>query len=142
MIMRIMLIMSIMIMVIILIVLIKNKYIMVIMHIMLIILRIQVRIDLGLADHVWQNKRIVFTAIAQEVDGLGAQFCPAMCDGWLKYIKDTYAARQAGNRPIHWTGEDGCGRLRMICCFCSSSLRMMTCCFFAASGNHGGRFPQ
>ncbi len=46
---------------------------------------IQVRIDLGLADHVWQNKR---TAIAQEVDGL------AMRAGWLKYLKDTYAAQQ------------------------------------------------
>ncbi len=44
------------------------------------------------ADHVWQNKH---TAIAQEVDGLGAQFRPAMRDGWLKYIKDTYAAEQA-----------------------------------------------
>ncbi len=66
---------------------------MVIMHIMLIILWIQVRIDLGLADHVWQKKR---TAIAQEVDGwLGAQFRPAMRDGWHKYIKDKYAARQA-----------------------------------------------
>jgi hypothetical protein len=41
---------------------------------------------------VWQNKH---TAIAQEVDGLGAQFRPAMRDGWLKYIKDTYAAEQA-----------------------------------------------
>jgi hypothetical protein len=47
---------------------------------------------LGLADHVWQNKR---TAIAQEVDGLGAQFRPAMRDGWCKYIKDTNAAEQA-----------------------------------------------
>jgi hypothetical protein len=59
---------------------------------MLIILWIQVHIDLGLADHVWQNKR---TAIAQEVDGLSAHFRPAMRDGWLKYIKDTYAAEQA-----------------------------------------------
>ncbi len=66
--------------------------IMVIVHIMLIILRIQVRIDLDLADHVWQNRR---TTIAQEVDGLGAQFCPAIRDDWLKYIKDSYAARQA-----------------------------------------------
>ncbi len=66
--------------------------IMVIMHIMLIISWIQVRIDLGLADHVWQNKG---TAITQEVDGLGAQFRQSMRDGWLKYIKDTYAAQQA-----------------------------------------------
>jgi hypothetical protein len=39
--------------------------IIVIMHIILIILLFQVRIDLGLADHVWQNKR---AAIAQKVD--------------------------------------------------------------------------
>ncbi len=68
--------------------------IMIIMHIMLIILWIQVRIDLDLEDQVWQNKR---TAIAQEVDGSGAQFRQSMRDGWLKleYIKDTYAAQQA-----------------------------------------------
>ncbi len=62
-----------------------------IMHIMLIMLWIQVRIDVGLADHVWQNKR---TDIAQEVDGLGAQFRSAMLAGWLKYLKDTYEAQQ------------------------------------------------
>ncbi len=56
--------------------------IMVIMHIMLIILWIQVRIDFGLADHVWQNK---LNAIAQEVDGLGTQFRQAMRNGLLKY---------------------------------------------------------
>jgi hypothetical protein len=53
---------------------------------------------LGLADHVWQNKR---AAIAQEVDGLGAQFRPALRDGWLTYIKVTYAAQpeEAGAGP-------------------------------------------
>ncbi len=66
---------------------------MIIIYIMLIILWIQVRIDLSLADRVWQNKR---TAIAQGADGLGAQFRPAMrADDWLKYIKDKYAAEQA-----------------------------------------------
>ncbi len=49
-----------------------------IMLIILIILWIQVRIDLGLADHVWQNKH---TIIAQEVDRLGAQFRSAI--RWL-----------------------------------------------------------
>ncbi len=68
---------------------IANKHIMEVMHIMLIILWIQVLIDLSLADHVWQNKR---TAIAQEVDWLGAQFRSAMRAGWLSYFKDTYAA--------------------------------------------------
>jgi hypothetical protein len=45
---------------------------------------------LGLADHLWQNKRVT---IAQEVDGLGSQFGPALREGWLKYIKATYAAQ-------------------------------------------------
>ncbi len=45
---------------------------------------------MGLADYVWQNKR---AAIAQEVDGLGPQFLQALRDGWLKYIKATYAAQ-------------------------------------------------
>ena len=64
--------------------------IMVIMHIIQIILCFQVRIDMGLADNVWQNK---CSAIAQEVDGLDLQFRQAFRDGWLKYIKDTCAAQ-------------------------------------------------
>ncbi len=39
---------------------------MLIIHIILIILWFQVRGELGLADHVWQNKR---ADIAQEVEG-------------------------------------------------------------------------
>ncbi len=39
---------------------------------------LQVRQDLGLADHVWQDKR---TLIAQSVDNLGDQFRPAMRAG-------------------------------------------------------------
>jgi hypothetical protein len=61
-----------------------------IIPIILIILCFQVRAELGLADHVWQNKR---AAIAQELDGLGAQFRPSLRSGWLKYIKATYAAQ-------------------------------------------------
>ncbi len=41
---------------------------------------LQVRQDLGLADHVWQDKR---TLIAQSVDNLGDQFRTAMRAGWL-----------------------------------------------------------
>ena len=47
----------------------------------------QVRQDLGLADHVWQDKR---TLIAQSVDNLGDQFRPAMRAGWLSYIRRVY----------------------------------------------------
>ena len=60
-----------------------------IITIILIILTFQVRIALGIADHVWQNKRL---AIAQEVDNLGPGFRPAMRDAWLKYIQAAYAA--------------------------------------------------
>ncbi len=45
---------------------------------------------MGLADHGWQNKR---AAIAQEVEGLGPPFREAMHNGWLEYIKATYAAQ-------------------------------------------------
>jgi hypothetical protein len=44
----------------------------------------QVRQDLGIADHVWQDKR---AAIAKTVDDLGDQFRPAMRAGWLAYIR-------------------------------------------------------
>jgi hypothetical protein len=47
----------------------------------------QVCQDLGIADHVWQDKR---TAIAQSVDALGDQFRPAMRSGWLSYIRRNY----------------------------------------------------
>ncbi len=47
----------------------------------------QVRQDLGLADHVWQDKR---AAIAKTVDDLGDQFRPAMRAGWLSYIRQAY----------------------------------------------------
>jgi hypothetical protein len=44
---------------------------------------LQVRQDLGLADHMWQDKR---TLIAQSVDNLGNQFRPAMRAGWLSFM--------------------------------------------------------
>jgi hypothetical protein len=47
----------------------------------------QVRQDLGIANHVWQNKR---AAIAETVDELGDQFRPAMHAGWLAYIRTAY----------------------------------------------------
>ena len=47
----------------------------------------QVRQDLGIADHVWQEKR---TFIAQSVDNLGDHFRPAILAGWLSYIRRVY----------------------------------------------------
>ena len=48
---------------------------------------LQVRQDLGLADHLWQDKR---TLIAISFDNLGDVFRPAMRAGWLSYIRRVY----------------------------------------------------
>jgi hypothetical protein len=58
----------------------------------------QVRQDLGIANHVWQDKR---AAIAKTVYDLGDHFRPAMRAGWLQvaYIRTAYpddAAPAAG----------------------------------------------
>ena len=50
--------------------------------------------DLGLADHVWQDKK---TLIAQPVDNLGDQFRPAMRARWLSYIHSAYPEDAADN---------------------------------------------
>ena len=47
----------------------------------------QVRINLGIANHVWQKKR---AAIAATIDQLGDRFKPELCAGWLAYIRKTY----------------------------------------------------
>ena len=48
---------------------------------------LQLRVDLGIADHVWQEKRY---AIAMTVNSLGDEFKPAMRAGWLAYIRQNY----------------------------------------------------
>ena len=48
---------------------------------------LQLRVELGIADHVWQEKRAL---IAQTVDNLGDQFRPAMRTGWLSYLRQAY----------------------------------------------------
>ncbi len=63
---------------------------------------LQVSQDLGLADHVWQDKRVL---IAQSVDNLGDQFRPAMRAGWLTYIRRAYPADSAED-PGPVVGED------------------------------------
>ncbi len=52
----------------------------------------QVRQELGVADHVWQDKR---AAIAKTVDDLGDEFRPAMRVGWLSYIRQAYPENAA-----------------------------------------------
>ena len=46
----------------------------------------QVRIDIGIADHVWQDKR---AKIAAAIDLLGDKFKPELRAGWLAYIRET-----------------------------------------------------
>ena len=59
----------------------------------------QVRQDLGIANHVWQDKR---AAIAKTVDDLGDEFRPAMRAGWLSYIRQAYpeTADPAAGPPV------------------------------------------
>jgi hypothetical protein len=53
--------------------------------IMLIIL--QVCVDLGITDHLRQEKNLIIVAT---IDGLGDKFKPELCDAWLAYISETY----------------------------------------------------
>ena len=58
------------------------------MHIVLIISIIsQVRVDFGITNHVWQEKR---AAIAATINGLGDTFKPELRAAWLAYIRETY----------------------------------------------------
>jgi hypothetical protein len=47
----------------------------------------QVRVELGITDHVWWEKR---AAIAATVDALGDKFKHELRAGWLTYISETY----------------------------------------------------
>ena len=47
----------------------------------------QVRVDIGIPDHVWQEQRAV---IASSIDGLGDRFKPELRAGWLAYIRQNY----------------------------------------------------
>ncbi len=59
-----------------------------IIHIILITsFFLQVSVELGVADHVWQEKQ---AAIAASINGLGDKFKPELCAAWLAYIRKTY----------------------------------------------------
>jgi hypothetical protein len=48
---------------------------------------LQVRVELGIANHVWPEKR---AAIAASIDGLGDKFKPELRAAWLAYIREPY----------------------------------------------------
>ncbi len=55
--------------------------------------------DLGIADHVWQDKS---ATIAGTFDALGGEFRPAMRAGWFSYIHTAYPenAAPAASQPV------------------------------------------
>ncbi len=61
----------------------------------------QVRIDLGIDDYVWQEKR---AAIAATIDQLGDKYKPELRAGWLAYIRKTYPDGPAAASDI--VGKD------------------------------------
>ncbi len=75
---------------------------MLLLHLLSLIAGLQVHADLGIADHVWKDKRI---AIAKRVDNLGDQFRPAMRAGWLAYITRNYPEDAASAGPVLGEGE-------------------------------------
>ena len=58
--------------------------------------------ELGIADHIWQDKR---AAIAQTVDELGDNFKPAMRAGWMAYIRKAYPDGLASGRIAVGQGQ-------------------------------------
>jgi hypothetical protein len=48
---------------------------------------LEVRVDLGIVDHVWQDKR---ATIAQAFDALGDRLKPAIRAAWMAYIRKIY----------------------------------------------------
>ena len=62
----------------------------------------QVRVNLGIADHIWKEKR---SAIAKKVDDMGDQFRQAMRAGWLAYITKTYPKETVTAGSVLGQGE-------------------------------------
>jgi hypothetical protein len=61
-----------------------------------------VRVELGIADHIWLDKR---EAIAQTVDELGDNFKPAVRAGWMAYISKAYPDGLASGRIALGQGQ-------------------------------------
>ncbi len=73
-----------------------------IIHIILIISIIsQVCVDLGIADHVWQER---CAANAASINALGDKFKPELRVAWLAYIRETYPDGQVAKPDIMGDG--------------------------------------
>ena len=73
--------------------------------ILIISIMSQVRVDLGIPDHVWQEQRAV---IASSINGLGDRFKPELRAGWLAYIRQNYP-----NGPVEAPAIIGDGTLEI-----------------------------
>ncbi len=62
-------------------------FICIIRIILILSIILQVRVELGIADHVWQEK---CAAIAASIDGLSDKFKPELHAAWLACIRETY----------------------------------------------------
>ena len=58
--------------------------------------------ELGIADHIWLDKR---AAIAQTVDELGDNFKPAIRAGWMAYLRKAYPDGLASGRNAVGQGQ-------------------------------------
>jgi hypothetical protein len=76
---------------------------------------LQIHQDLGLVDHLWQDKRAL---IAQSVDDLGNQFRPAPNGFHNKFIHPLYLpkGRRRRCRPCCRRRDVGAARLSRCCC--------------------------
>jgi hypothetical protein len=66
-----------------------------------IIIIYQVRVELGIAVQMWQDKR---AKIAKSVDDLGGQLRPAIRAGWPAYIWKTNPAEAVRKESSLWQG--------------------------------------
>ncbi len=61
----------------------------------------KVHVDLGIANHVWQEKQ---AAIAASINGLGDKFKLELRAAWLAYISKTYPDGQVAEPDIMGDG--------------------------------------
>ena len=63
----------------------------------------QVRVELGIAELVWQEK---LAAIAGTIDELGDRFKPDLRTGRFAYIRETYSYSDGPVAPAATVGEE------------------------------------
>ena len=70
--------------------------ILIILIILILHLSVQIRIQQGIPEQIWANKRCM---LAKTVDDLGEIFRPTLQAAWLAFIKKKYPVDQPG-QPV------------------------------------------